>query len=145
MKKIDAYLTVEAALVLPIVFMVQILIIYLWFFQYDRCLMEQGMASIALRGCTLQMEDKTQIAQKLYQESEQMNAKNYLAWDVSHAEVVLKGSRVNVKQSGSLKFPFQNLAFRQGEGAWSSSAVYENHRISPMAFIRNCRRIMGGK
>ena len=47
-KKAGAYLTVEAALILPMVLGVIILVIYLLFFQYDRCLMEQNVGKLAL-------------------------------------------------------------------------------------------------
>ena len=43
-KKIDAYFTVEAACVIPIMLGVTILIISLMIYQYDRCLLEQDVS-----------------------------------------------------------------------------------------------------
>lgn len=43
-KKINAYLTVEAACVIPIMLGVTILIISLMIYQYDRCLLEQDVS-----------------------------------------------------------------------------------------------------
>ena len=46
-----AYFTVEAAVLYPVVLGVVLLMMYLLFFQYDRCLLEQDMGRAAgLRG-----------------------------------------------------------------------------------------------
>lgn len=45
----NAYFTVEAAMVMPIVVFVIALLIYLGLFQYDRCLREQDMGMQTLR------------------------------------------------------------------------------------------------
>lgn len=50
MEKKNAYFTVEAALVLPIVIAALLFVIYMMLFQYDRCLLEQDMGAIALWG-----------------------------------------------------------------------------------------------
>lgn len=144
MKKIDAYLTVEASLVLPIVIMVILLIIYLLFFQYDRCLMEQNTGILALRGCTDQFAEGKELVAKLVIQS-QKSDNRYLAWNMEDAQITLKGNSVSVKRSGTLIFPFQRLMFWNGDGNWTSECTYENKRVWPVQFVRNCRKIMGGK
>lgn len=144
MKKLDAYLTVEAALVLPIVILVILLIIYLLFFQYDRCLMEQNTGILALRGCTNQCADGKDLVSELVIQSQKKDNR-YLAWNMEEAKIALRGNRVSVKRSGTLVFPFQRLIFWKENGNWISECTYENNRIWPVQFIRNCRKIMGGK
>ena len=46
-KNYKAYFTVEAAVLYPIVLGVIVLMTYLLFFQYDRCLLEQDMGRAA--------------------------------------------------------------------------------------------------
>ena len=53
-RKVDGFFTVEAAMVLSITLSAILLIIYLLFFQYNRCLMEQDMGTLALRGAVMQ-------------------------------------------------------------------------------------------
>lgn len=48
-KNYKAYFTVEAAVLYPIVLGVIVLMTYLLFFQYDRCLLEQDMGRAAVR------------------------------------------------------------------------------------------------
>ena len=47
-KNYKAYFTVEAAVLYPIVLGVIVLMTYLLFFQYDRCLLEQDMGRAAV-------------------------------------------------------------------------------------------------
>ena len=140
MRKVEAYLTVEAALVLPVVMGVILLVIYLLFFQYDRCLMEQEAGTLSVRGCALQIEDGEELVRQLsFQFSK--SDKAYLAWDKKDARIRLQKNQVKVECSGGLKFPFQGFALWSGDNIWESSVVYESHRIKPVDFIRNCRKI----
>ena len=143
-KKVEAYLTVEVSLLMPVILGVILLVVYLLFFQYDRCLMEQSTGILAMRGCTLQIADKKELLVEIMEYSEQKDNR-YLAWDMYDAAVCLRGNRVRVEREGRLKFPFRGLMFWSGTGEWGSSIVYENYRIRPVDFIRNCRKVMGGK
>ena len=140
----EAYLTVEAALILPMVLGVVLLVIYLLFFQYDRCLMEQNVGKLAMRGCTFQLMDSKEIVARIVAQSRQTDER-FLAWELGDIKVTIKGNRVRVERSGELEFPFKRFVFWQAESAWQSQIAYENYRIEPVQFIRNCRKIMGGK
>ena len=45
-----AYFTVEAALILPVVMLLTVMMIFLAFYSYDRCVMEHSAYEAALRG-----------------------------------------------------------------------------------------------
>ena len=49
-KKVSGYFTVEAALLLPIIIMIIVFMIFLSFYCYDRCILEQCAYAAALRG-----------------------------------------------------------------------------------------------
>lgn len=144
MKKIDAYFTVEAALVLPIVIAAILLTIYLFFFQYDRCLMEQNTGKLALRGCANPFADGDEVVKNLAVQSREKDER-FLAWEMKEAQITFKRNRISVKREGNLMFPFRGLIFWNGSNTWSSECVYENIRVTPVQFIRNCRKIKGGK
>lgn len=143
-KKAGAYLTVEAALILPMVLGVIILVIYLLFFQYDRCLMEQNVGKLALRGCTVQLKDKEEIVARIIAQSRQSDER-FLAWKLGNIAVTIKGNRVYVERDGELEFPFKRFVFWQADSAWQSQISYECRRIEPVEFIRNCRKVIGGE
>lgn len=145
MRQMKAYMTVEAVLVMPMVLGVIVLTIYLLFFQYDRCLMEQNAGILAMRGCTLQASDRDSLAKKLYCLIGREDDAVYLAWEMEPVQVTLRGNRVSVERCGYLRFPFDGLGFGIGSGKWDNSVRFQNHRIAPMSFIRYCRKLTGGK
>ena len=48
-RRVGGYFSVEAALVLPVVLGVYLFLITMLFVQYDRCLLEQDMASMLIK------------------------------------------------------------------------------------------------
>lgn len=62
-KKMSGYFTVEAALLLPFAMMIIVFMIFLSFYCYDRCILEQCAYAAALRGSS-NCFDNTQEAYK---------------------------------------------------------------------------------
>lgn len=142
--KVRAYFTVEAALVLPIVMGVILLMIYLWFFQYDRCLMEQDAGILALRGTTIEAPNNQERVRLLTKEARQIYGDKYVAWEGGKEAISIQEGKMRVKKAGRLRFPFQGLQFWSGKDVWEAEALYENQLLSPMSIIRNYRKITGG-
>lgn len=140
----SAYLTVEAALVMPIVLGVILLTIYLMFFQFNRCLMDQNTGILAVRACTSQIINRKERMAELLLMS-QMEDDRYLAWDMGEVEIKFIGSSVYVKREGMLKCPFPGLVTWAGGNEWSSIAKYKNNRINPVSVIRIYRNAVGGR
>ena len=65
MRDRNAYFTVEAALVLPVVIGAILFVIYMMLFQYDRCLLEQDIGGIALWGSIVEASDTAELEQKV--------------------------------------------------------------------------------
>ncbi len=143
MKKLNAYFTVEAALVFPIVLGVILFTIYLLFFQYDRCLLEQGAGVLAMRGCTLQITNGEELVRELLNQSREED-RGCITWSMEDAEISLKQNCVTIKRSGELRFPFYGFLSGRVDSVWKCSTVRESHRIKPVNFIRDLRKIMGG-
>lgn len=144
MRKAEAYMTVEAVLVMPIVLGGILLTVYLLFFQYDRCLMEQNTAMVALRGCTAQITENKEIATRMLVYAGQEDNR-YLAWSMEDADIQIKGNQVCVARAGTLKFPFKGLMFWNDDAEWGFQSVYKNYRICPVDLIRDYRKVAGGK
>lgn len=132
-------------MVLTMVMGVIIWLIYLMFFQYDRCLADQDMGALALKGCSVQAEDKEALMRELEAYAAQIDGEKYIAWDSGSIEIVLQENKVRVAQKSILQFPFSGISLGNGEAEWKSESVFENRRISPVAFLRNYRKITGGK
>ncbi len=138
-----AYFTVEAAMVLPMVIGVLVLQVYLMLFQYDRCLMELDAGTLALRGCTIQEEDKETLMQCLLENAALLDEEKYLSWINNDEQIELTGGKVCVRKSGNLYFPFSELQIGSANEYWSATAEYENRCISPVSFIRTWRKLGG--
>lgn len=141
----NAYFTVEATMVVTITVCVIVLLIYLVFLQYNRCLMEQDMGALALKGCTILAEDKEELMQELKRQECKINRKKYLMWKESKTEIELIGGNIKTTGSGKLRIPFGNIYSGKDKNYWKVSVAYENQRIDPVSAIRLYRKLTGGK
>lgn len=137
-KRVKGYFSVEAALILPVVLSVILMIVYLLFFQYNRCLMEQDMGILALRGAVMQIDDNRKRVQRLNEMTKEMHSEKYLAWETEEIHLTVGKGKVAVEQGGKIKSPFQ----QEGkEEWWSAVAKYENRIMCPVTYIRAYRSL----
>ena len=126
-KNYKAYFTVEAAVLYPIVLGVIVLMTYLLFFQYDRCLLEQDMGRAAVRSGSRWMQKKEELNRQL-QESE------LPVWK-------LEKNQVTVEQTGRMPYPFSEIA--EVPRYWSAKAAFQVKRNNPVEILRNSQRYRG--
>lgn len=144
-RKTTAYLTVEAALVLPIVLGFVVSIMYLLFFQYNRCMLEQDMGALALRGNSLWVGDKTTLLGELHNQADKIDYEKYIAWQQGMTNIRLEGNHTYVEGDGNVLFPFYGLGAGDVNPAWHIKVSFQNQRVEPVAFVRNWRKWIGGK
>ncbi|MCM1325800.1 MAG: hypothetical protein NC094_05540 [Bacteroidales bacterium] len=144
-KKVKAYFTVEAALILPMALGAIVLIMYLWFFQYNRCLLEQDAGILALRGAVTEAADNQKRITLLTEQAEQMDKDKYVAWEDAKTSITIKQGKIQVKKEGLLRFPFQGLIPGKSKCVWEAGAIYENRILIPTSVIRYYRKLTGGK
>lgn len=144
MKKKNAYFTVEAATVVTITIYVLALLIYLAFYQYNRCLLEQDMGALALRGCTVWAEDKEELMREMKVRESKINRKKYIVWKAGKTEIELSHGSVEVSGSGQIRKPLNYLLGEKGKKHWRVTAEYKNQRIDPVSSIRLYRKLTGG-
>lgn len=143
-REVKAYFTVEAAMVFPIVLAVQVLLIYLLFFQYNRCLMEQDAGVLSVRSSTLGEEDDWMLLERMQGEAEKLYQEKYIGWEFHSPTLEVKRNRIRIRQEGQQIFHFANTEWQVGNG-WSTDIAYDTQRISPMTFVRSWRKITGGE
>lgn len=142
MEKGNAYLTVEAALVLPMLMGMIFFIIYMLLFQYDRCLMEQDLGAMALWGSSVEESDTKTLDEMARERMAALYRDKYRAWRFMDLQLLLKENRFTAKGSGQLAFPVSGLNFWSSSNIWSTEVLYEYRRLSPVTFIRLCRGLM---
>lgn len=142
-KKIGAYFTVEAAVLYPLVLGVIVLMIYLLFFQYDRCLLEQDMGRAAVKAGGRWMEKKEELNRQLQEKEMFFDEGKYIAWETELPLWKLEQNHVTVEQTGRLKYPFPGMGTTQKY--WSARASFRAERNNPVEHVRKYRKYLKNK
>lgn len=137
----NAFFTVEAAVIMPLVIAAILLTVSLFLYQYDRCLIEQDMAAQALKAAAAAAETAEELAEKLQLQTAGLYRNKYVAWDIIALDIKVKRGIVQAAGEGELRFLFPRWNFWNDHNIWNTRAEYKAHRIDPMEFIRNCRRL----
>lgn len=141
--KQNAYFTVEAALVLPLVMGMLILTVFLFVFQYDRCLLEQDMNMLAVCAGTARAESGEELETIVRRRISELYMDKYVAWEMKEQQITVEGHKVSVRGEGCLTLPVWNVLGK--ENVWGAGTFRETLRISPADFIRLYRKIKGGE
>lgn len=137
-KEYKAYFTVEAAVLFPMVLGVVMLMVYLLFFQYNRCLLEQDMGRAAVRSGSRWMQKKEELNRQLQEKDLFFDTEKYIAWESELPVWKLEKNQVTVEQTGRMPYPFS--AVTGLPGYWSAKASYQVKRDSPVNIVRNYKR-----
>lgn len=134
----EAYFTVEAAVLYPIVLGVILLMIYLLFFQYDRCLLDQDMGKAAVAGGGRWMQTKEKLNHELQEREIAIDTEKYIAWERELPLWKLEKNFITVEQTGRLRYPFPGMGVTQKY--WSAKSSFRVERNHPVDFLRTYRR-----
>lgn len=137
----NAYFTVEAALIVPVVMSTMFLVIYLLLFQYNRCLLEQDLGAMAIWGSETEVSDEEIFEEKIRERIGEIYRDKYVAWEITTLNVTLQNNNFLVEGGGQLTFPFAGWNFWSTNNIWETKIDYSCRRTSPVTFIRLCRRI----
>ena len=141
MKRSNAYFTVEAAIIFPLVTGALILMVFLFVFQYDRCLLEQDVSLLTLYAATLEADNAQDAAELIRRRAAELSKEKYIAWEPDELQITLKESGVRISGAGRLTFPLPGWNFFNGENEWKVNVLRESAQLSPADFIRIYRRI----
>lgn len=130
----DAYMTLEASMVFVIVLGNMIFIIYSMFFIYDRCLLDQDVAMLAIRGSSTYEMKKEQTLEYLKQQDKVLHQSDdkYVAFALDESLIHLKGNDVCVSKEGEV------LTITKKR--WRMKSSLRSLKIRPVNFVRNCRK-----
>lgn len=128
----QAYFTVEAALVLPVIIGVLVYIIYFQLFWYNRCLMDQETAMMGIRASLVEAVDQEELRNSLMSWQQGYLSDKYAGWETEHASLSIRQNKLRIRREGGLSVP---------HAGWNAAIVYENKRLDPASFLRWCRKI----
>lgn len=142
-EKENAYFSLEACLILPIVFYVLIFLLYAGFYQYNRCLLHQDIYRLLIRGSQVRFMDNYGVAEKLKEEEKTWYYEKYMLGSWGSKTIEVEHGSISMAQKGVLRVPFSVLTEWIGKLEWEFSVEAKGCRIRPTQTIRNCRRLEG--
>ena len=130
-KRIKAYFTVEAALILPLIIGTIVYIICFLLFWYNRCVMEQEIAVYAVKGAQSRIEEPEQLRIFLEECKAEYLSDQYVGWEMENPVYAMENREWKLKRKGSL--------FGE-EANWKAEAVFECRWIYPADYLRLSRK-----
>ena len=121
MKRTDGYLSVEAAMIMPFVFMIILLVIRLWFFRYDTVLQEMDTAAVVIRTLERQDLNASEKAEFALSNMRGRYKDHYISWIFGDIHVTCTADSVECTVSGRCGGMTGGLIFTQLDDTWSSS------------------------
>lgn len=112
-KKIRGYFSVEAALVLPVVLGVYLFLIVTLFIQYDRCLLEQDMASMLIKAGNYAQSPQKRL-EYLQELTLSWDRGQYLWIQPQPPHFSLQGQRICLEAAGEYTLPYGALVMPNG-------------------------------
>lgn len=146
MNRRNAYFVVEAALVLPLVMSAMIIGIYLFCYQYDRCLLEQDMGSLMIWSSDITTNnagESGKIKEKLQIRASNISLEKYIAWKMTAVDIKLEKNDISLTGQGELAFPIKGWNRWNNDNLWEAVVQYKCDRLSPVFYIRQYRKLQG--
>ena len=138
--KLHGYMTVEAALLMPMVWFSVFFFIFAGFFQYDRCIAEQDGKVIVLRASEMRGKDEAAVVRTVMEEGELAGEKKLLFSDGVQKELRVTKNAVKMKISGRINTILNGLIKEAEFQPFSYGAEYKAKKYSPVGIVRLCRR-----
>ena len=138
----DAYFTLEASLIIPLVILFITAMIFMTFYSYDRCVMETAAYEAALQGTSNHIKDANEAA-KVSEEAAEflVSDKLFAIRDVTY-KVDVDANKVTVTYTGTVNMPCITwLVEHVGNVDMSLSISRSANRCYQTKTIRTCRVI----
>lgn len=138
---LHGYMTVEAALIMPIVWFAIFFLIFAGFFQYDRCVAQQDCRVMVMRASDMREEDEATVLRKIVEKGELADRKKLLFSGSVQKDFRMSGNKVRMRIEGSVNTILNRLIKETDLRVFTYASEYETEKYDPVRFIRICRRI----
>lgn len=141
---LHGFMTVEATLIMPMVWFAVFFIIFVGFFQYDRCIAEQDGKMIALRAADMRGRDEATVIRTVMERGELAGTKKLLFSDGVERKLHVTKDQADIKISGRVNTILNSLVKDKTFHFFSYETEYEVKKYDPVHLIRTCRRMING-
>ncbi len=137
--------TIEASIIIPIIIMITVMILYISFFLYNRCIISQKCYIIAFRGSMYEDGFTDPVLDRfgfIEREKEALFGNKLIAIKSFHTKSDIQDKSIVVLTEAYIKVPFSLLLKRQGfYTGWIIKEQKKANIIKEIDFIRNCRKL----
>ena len=133
----DGYFTVEASLVIPVVLCVILMLMYLSFYLYDRCILAQDCYVLSYRQ-SIEKGDADRAGEGAARE--QFGQKLFMLHKLETG--YSGGGAIRVHASAAMEAPVFLPDFLRGQRKWSLAAEEKARKTDPPKDYRRVRRLL---
>lgn len=137
--------TIEASIIIPIIIMITVMIIYVSFFLYNRCIISQKSYIVAFRGSMYEEGFTDPVLDRIgfiKREKESLYGNKLIAIKSFQTKCDVQDKSIAVHTEAYIKVPFSLLLKRQGfYNGWIIKEQKKARIIKEIDFIRNCRKL----
>lgn len=140
----EAYFTVEAALILPIVMLLTVMMIFLAIYSYDRCVMEHSAYEAALRGTNSHFRTAKEAESAACAAAEKLVEGKLFAIYAFSYDVAVDAGSVTVTYHCAVNMPLLTWLGEYVSGIDTALDISRSAvRLRPARTIRDCRILNG--
>lgn len=142
-ERLGAYMTVEAAMIIPLVICAIMFTVLITVFQYNRCLLEQDVGMVALYGMASDEGEGELLRASIEWKLATLYRDKYICWHPEELTVAMKGNSLVVSGEGRLAEDYSEWNFLNINNRWCARVRREISRLSPRTYLRLRDRIGG--
>lgn len=130
-------MTLEASFLITWTLFLFVLLIYLSFYSYDKCVLFQDAYSVCFRGGI--QKDEEQVVPYIDSHMQKQFGKKYFGVGKVQGTVDRNGNMTNVTGECQVKVPIRQLFTMHGKAGWRIRTRAKAQIINPTKMIRRCR------
>lgn len=131
------YMTVEAAFLITWAVFLFVLLIYLSFYSYDKCVLFQDAYTVCFRGSIQKEED--QVVPYINAHMQQQFGRKYFGVGKVQGTVDKNGNTTSVTGECQVKVPIRQFFTMYDRTGWKIKTKAKAQIINPTRVIRKCR------
>lgn len=138
--KENAYFSLEATLIMPIVFMTILFLIYIGFFFYDKCLLKQDIYRMLIRAGQIKYSSNEEVVQKIKEEDAKWYYDKYVMCMWGNRKIEVEYNSILISNKAALNVSVPLVGRWVGNDMWIMDTEVRNTRVHPTKTIRACRK-----
>ena len=136
-KTAKGYMTLEASFIITWTLFLFVLLIYLSFYSYDKCVLFQDAYTICFRGSI--QKDEEQVVPYISANMQKQFGKKYFGVGKVQGTVDKNGNMASVTGECQVKVSIRQLFTMHGKEGWRIRTRAKAQIVNPTKMIRRCR------